>query len=46
MGDSEEIFPINKYFCREKSESGTQKVDFVWIMGLLNFRGCKYLICH
>jgi len=46
MGDSEEIFPINKYFCREKSESGAQNVDFVWIISLLNFRGGKCLICH
>ena len=33
MGESEEIFPINKYFHMEKSESGAQKVDLCgsWI---------------
>lgn len=25
----------------EKSESGAQKVDFMWIVGQLNFRGGK-----
>jgi hypothetical protein len=33
MGDSEEIFPLNKYFRMEKSESWAQKVDFMWIVG-------------